>query len=134
MATPLLGETCSHLASIMFFVEAAVLLREKQTVTQEAAYWKLPSVNKQCEYAPSFLITEGIPKKLKFRPFFCLLEHATTQCRHDFQIWFPHFTSILYAINGLPIWPPVRLQCIVVQFAKRSIASQVRQLRVTRIV
>ena len=47
-----LGETCSHLASIMFFIEAAVRLRDKQTVTQEAAYWKLPSVKRQVEYAP----------------------------------------------------------------------------------
>jgi len=45
MATPLLGETCLHLASIIFFAEAAVLLVEKQIVAQEAAYWNLPSVN-----------------------------------------------------------------------------------------
>ena len=69
MATPLLGETCFHLASIMFVVEAAVRLREKQTVAQEVAYWKLPSVNKQVEYAPSFLITKGIPKNSNLDPF-----------------------------------------------------------------
>ena len=37
---------------MMFFVEAAVRLRDKKTITQEATYWKLPSVKKQIEYAP----------------------------------------------------------------------------------
>ena len=60
-----LGETCSHLASIMFFVEAAVRLRDKQTVTQEAAYWKLPSVKKQVEYAPIKLIKFTSSRHLK---------------------------------------------------------------------
>ena len=69
MARPLLGKTFSHLASIMFFIEAAVLLREKQTVNQEAPCWKLPSVNKQVECAPPFLITEGIPKNSTLDPF-----------------------------------------------------------------
>ena len=63
-----LGETCSHLAAMMFFVEAAVRLKDKKTVTQEAAYWKLPSVKKQIEYAPikdiDFISSRHLKKEL----------------------------------------------------------------------
>ncbi|XP_046553591.1 uncharacterized protein LOC124263024 [Haliotis rubra] len=38
-----LGESCSHVASMMFAVEAIVRLRETATVTQQPAYWKLPA-------------------------------------------------------------------------------------------
>ena len=34
-----LGETCSHVASTMFFIEATNRLNEKNTVTQEPASW-----------------------------------------------------------------------------------------------
>ena len=47
-----LGETCSHVASTMFYAEAAVRMREKQTLTGVAAHWRLPSANSQVEYAP----------------------------------------------------------------------------------
>ena len=60
-----LGETCFHLASIMFFVEATVHLRDKLSATQEAAYWKLPSTKKQTEYAPSKDIYFTSPHQLK---------------------------------------------------------------------
>ena len=37
-----LGEACSHVAAVLFFVEAAIKLRDAKTVTQAAAYWLLP--------------------------------------------------------------------------------------------
>ena len=43
-----LGESCSHDAASIFFVEAAVRLKEKKTVTQEPCYWLLMVVNGTC--------------------------------------------------------------------------------------
>lgn len=36
-----LGESCSHVASVLCYIEAAVRLREVITVTQKFAYWML---------------------------------------------------------------------------------------------
>ena len=42
-----IGGTCTHAAALLFYMEAAVRIREKKTVTQEKAYWLLPtSINK----------------------------------------------------------------------------------------
>eukprot|EP00795_Rhopilema_esculentum_P006602 gene6602-12141_t len=64
-----LGETCSHVAYSMFYVEAAVRMREKQTVTGVAAYWKLPSATSQVEYAPikkiNFTSSNSLKKRLE---------------------------------------------------------------------
>ena len=38
-----LGETCTHTSALLFYVETAVRIRDARTITQEAAYWKLPS-------------------------------------------------------------------------------------------
>lgn len=37
------GEVCSHVGAVLFAVEAAVKIRNTKTVTQEKAYWLLPS-------------------------------------------------------------------------------------------
>ncbi|XP_013415512.1 uncharacterized protein LOC106177314 [Lingula anatina] len=37
-----LGEACTHVASLLFYMEASVKIRNSLTVTQEKAYWKLP--------------------------------------------------------------------------------------------
>ena len=64
-----LGETCSHVASTMFYVEAAVRMREKQTLTEVTAYWRLPSANSQVQYAPikkiNFTSSDSLKKHLK---------------------------------------------------------------------
>lgn len=49
----------------MFYVEAAVRLKEKKTVTQEAAYWVLPSRKSSVEYAPLNKIDFTSSKTLK---------------------------------------------------------------------
>jgi len=46
-----LGETCTHVASLLFCVEAVVKLRESRTVTEVAAYWKLPQSFNHVSYA-----------------------------------------------------------------------------------
>ena len=38
-----LGETCTHVASLLFAVEATVKIRDSKTVTEEKAYWLLPA-------------------------------------------------------------------------------------------
>ncbi|XP_072047343.1 uncharacterized protein [Amphiura filiformis] len=41
-----LGETCTHVASLLFAIEYYIRKKEKATVTEEKAYWLVPSVKK----------------------------------------------------------------------------------------
>ncbi|XP_046585019.1 uncharacterized protein LOC124291985, partial [Haliotis rubra] len=63
-----LGESCSHVASMMFPVEAIVRLRQTATVTQQPAYWKLPASLKKVNYAClrkiDFTSSKTLKKKL----------------------------------------------------------------------
>ena len=47
-----LGEACSHVASLMFYIDAAVRIRDSKTVTQEKTYWMLPSALDKVDYVP----------------------------------------------------------------------------------
>ncbi len=47
-----LGEACTHVAALLFAVEANVRVRELKTVTQEKAYWMLPCALKRVKYSP----------------------------------------------------------------------------------
>ncbi len=47
-----LGETCSHVASLLWAIEAGVRIRDSMTVTQKKAYWVLPPSVKEVPYAP----------------------------------------------------------------------------------
>lgn len=38
-----IGEICSHVAALLFAVEAAVKIRDSKTVTETKSYWLLPS-------------------------------------------------------------------------------------------
>jgi len=38
-----LGEACTHIAALLFAMEASVKLRVSKTVTEENAYWLLPT-------------------------------------------------------------------------------------------
>ena len=46
-----LGETCSHIASVLWAVESGVRHRDSLTVTQKEAYWVLPTRIKEVPYA-----------------------------------------------------------------------------------
>ncbi|XP_060774292.1 uncharacterized protein LOC132884458 [Neoarius graeffei] len=46
-----LGEVCSHVGALIFAVDAAVQVRNSQTVTQVPAYWLLPSSLSKVEYS-----------------------------------------------------------------------------------
>ena len=47
-----LGETCSHVASLLWAIAAGVDRRECLTVTQKSAYWMMPPAVKTIQYAP----------------------------------------------------------------------------------
>ena len=60
-----LGESCSHIGAILFYIEATVRLSEKKTVTGEKAYWMLPSACKDITYAEACDIDFTAPQSLK---------------------------------------------------------------------
>ena len=47
-----LRDTCSHVASLLWAIEAGVRMRDSMTVTQKKAYWILPPSLKDVPYAP----------------------------------------------------------------------------------
>ena len=47
-----LGETCSHVVSLLFAVESGVRIWDSMTVTQKKAYWAMPNCVKEVQYAP----------------------------------------------------------------------------------
>ena len=59
-----LGETCSHVASLLWVIGVGVETRESLTVTQMSAYWVMPSAMKSVPYSPVKDI-EFIGKKRK---------------------------------------------------------------------
>ena len=59
-----LGEACTHVAAMLFAVEAIVRLSEKPTVTGEKAYWN-KTCKGQVEYAPLSQIDFRSSKKRK---------------------------------------------------------------------
>lgn len=46
-----LGEACSHIGALLFYIETAVRIEKAKTVTQEKAYWLLPSGIDKVPYA-----------------------------------------------------------------------------------
>ena len=64
-----LGETCSHIAAILFHLEAVVRIQgTKSTCTQEKCQWIIPSYLKNVEYLPikniDFTSAHGKKRKL----------------------------------------------------------------------
>ena len=47
-----LGEVCTHIAAVLFFLEASTRLQDKVTCTQEQCQWIIPSYQKEIPYAP----------------------------------------------------------------------------------
>ncbi len=47
-----LGESCSHVASLLWAVEVGGKLRDSMIVTQKKAYWVLPPSVKDVPYSP----------------------------------------------------------------------------------
>jgi len=47
-----LGEVCTHVAAVLFFLETSARLQGKVTCTQEQCQWVIPSYQKEIPYAP----------------------------------------------------------------------------------
>lgn len=47
-----IGETCSHVASLLWVIRVGVESRESLTVTQKGVYWVMPPAVKSVPYAP----------------------------------------------------------------------------------
>ena len=45
-----LGETCTHIAAVIFYLEAVARLQGKQTSTERKCEWIIPSYLKNVEY------------------------------------------------------------------------------------
>ena len=47
-----LGESCTHVAALLFAIEASIRIRESKTCTEKKAYWMLPSSLDKVSYSP----------------------------------------------------------------------------------
>ena len=47
-----LGETCTHAAAILVYLEAAARIQGKETTTQHKCEWIMPSFQKSGQYLP----------------------------------------------------------------------------------
>lgn len=67
-----LGESCSHIASLLWAVEAGVKKRESLTVTDKKAYWVMPAAVKAIPYSTvrniKFFKSLAQPKESKHVP------------------------------------------------------------------
>ena len=65
------GETCTHIAAVLFYLEAAARIQGKQTSTQRKCEWIMPSFLKNVEYLPikdiDFTSANGKKRKLDER-------------------------------------------------------------------
>lgn len=60
-----IAESCTHVAAVLFYIEAAVQIQKKKTVTDVPAYWMLPaSVDKVKPYVDHKIdFSSGAAKK-----------------------------------------------------------------------
>ena len=93
-----LGESCSHVASLLGAVESGVCLRDSLTVTQKEAYWVIPSAVKNVPYAPlqrmNFLDrkrsqTQLISSQSSHSPSLSLRNKVPEPTDEDISSWFP---------------------------------------------
>lgn len=47
-----LGETCTHVAAVLFYLEAQSRLHGNETCTQHQCQWIMPTFQKNMEYLP----------------------------------------------------------------------------------
>ena len=63
-----LGEVCSHVAAVLFFLETSTRFQGKATCTQEQCQWVIPSYQKNMPYAPvkdlDFTSAKGRKRKI----------------------------------------------------------------------
>ena len=68
-----LGETCTHVAALLFKTEAVVRARERTTVTGKPAYWMLPGSVDKVGPKVMIIFTDIPPPLVSFLPLhkFC---------------------------------------------------------------
>ncbi len=47
-----LGEACTHIGAVLFYLEASTKMRSEQTCTQSKCQWVIPSSQKEIPYLP----------------------------------------------------------------------------------
>ncbi len=70
-----LGEASSHIAAVLFHVEAAFRVKERETCTQMKCEWVLPSYLKNIEYLPVSDI-DFTSAKTKKRKLDCIIDDS----------------------------------------------------------
>ena len=68
-----LGEACTHISALLFYIDTKVRIRDSRTVTEAAAYWKLPSTTRDVTYFPVSEIdfTSAKAKKMNLDSLVC---------------------------------------------------------------
>lgn len=63
-----LGEVCTHVAAVLFYIETSTRLNGKVTCTQEECKWVIPSYQKNIPYCPikdlDFTSAKGKKKRI----------------------------------------------------------------------
>lgn len=76
-----LGEACTHIAALLFAIEASVKLRDSKTVTEEKAYWLLPTSVKGVKYKEcseiDFTSAKTLKKKLDCKLDLCATSNSS---------------------------------------------------------
>lgn len=124
-----LGETCSHVASLLWAVEAGVRMRDSMTVTQKKAYWVLPPSVKEVPYAPlshiNFLGHSGSLTALAPITFSCDFTttynwtHQSINFSYDFTCTFTTFPTLQHCCHSI-IWGSRSLVCLFVNMLHQA--------------
>ena len=56
-----LGETCTHVAAMLFYLETVVRMKGTRTCTQSQCAWVIPSYVKSVDYQPIKILTSHLP-------------------------------------------------------------------------
>jgi hypothetical protein len=75
-----IGETCTHVAALLFFVDATVRIRDARTVTQDPAWWLIPKSLKGVKYSDTKGINFSSAKTMK-RKFYALVDSPAPQAQ-----------------------------------------------------
>lgn len=73
-----LGESCSHVASVLWALETGARIQDSMTVTQKKAYWVIPGAEKDTRYAPASQIVFHGKRKDHFNGHFMLFQITFT--------------------------------------------------------
>ncbi|KAK3107020.1 hypothetical protein FSP39_005317 [Pinctada imbricata] len=100
-----LGEVCSHVGALLFYVDALVKLRNSKTVTREPTYWMLPSGFRKVEHAMlgdiNFKSAKSLRKDLNDNIDNVLISRRSSSSQHLPTIPIPSDSKINYFYRRL---------------------------------